>query len=226
MSISSLTNSDTAEPELPHEYRALSKAAIFGLVLSLAGYSGLLAPAFLIFAATGLVAGLIGVRQIRRYPDELTGRIPAQFAVVQSALLLLGGGAYHSYVYATEVPEGARRTAFWELMASERPMQPVIPPTALELDGQRIFIKGYVHPAVQDAGSVDQFLLVPDMGTCCFGGQPKLTHMIDVKLVNNLQIKYSYRKRTLVGTFHVNPNVVAPDGSQGPCYSMVVDVLN
>jgi len=138
-----------------HDYRAISKAVVFALVLSLAGVAALLSALFLVLPAFGLLSGLIGVFQIRRYPTELTGLKPGYFAVGLSGLLLVVGSGLPAYEYATEVPENAQRVAFWELQADDRPAQPRIPPTALQLDGQRIFIKGYVHPSVQKCGFVD-----------------------------------------------------------------------
>ena len=46
-------------------------------------------------------------------------------------------------------------------------------------------------------------MLVPDMGTCCFGGQPKLTDMIQVTLQDPMRTKYSYARRSLGGTFRL-----------------------
>ena len=74
-------------------------------------------------------------------------------------------------------------------------------------------------------GPVDKFLLVPDMGTCCFGGQPKLTDMIEVKLAKGQVINYSMRKRALAGVFEVDPRIMAPDGSQGACYRLVAEFV-
>jgi len=208
-----------------HDYRAISKAVVFAFVLSLSGIAGLLSPLFLVLPAFAVVSGVVGVRQIRRYPNELTGTKVGYFAVSLAAVVLVVGSSLHAYEYATEVPENAERVAFWELMADERPGQPRIPPTALQLDGQRIFIKGYVHPAVQDAGMVDRFLLVGDLGTCCYGGQPKLTHMIDVQLSGNLKVKYSYRKLALAGILRVDPTPKSADGLEGACYSLEADYL-
>ena len=47
--------------------------------------------------------------------------------------------------------------------------------------------------------------MVPDMGTCCFGGQPKPTDMIEVTLREPLKIEYTRRRRKLGGIFKVNP---------------------
>ena len=69
-----------------------------------------------------------------------------------------------------------------------------------------IFIKGYVHPAIATSGKVDNFILVRDYGTCCFGGQPPPTHMMEVKIVGNApRVKYSTTVVRLAGKFRVMP---------------------
>ena len=49
------------------------------------------------------------------------------------------------------------------------------------LDGQRIFIKGYMYPTKELEG-LNSFLLVKDTGQCCFGGNPAITDMIMVTM--------------------------------------------
>jgi hypothetical protein len=54
-------------------------------------------------------------------------------------------------------------------------------------------------------GKVKHFVLVPDMGTCCFGGQPKRnTDMIEVMVKEGEGIRYNTRVRKLAGTFLVD----------------------
>ena len=55
-----------------------------------------------------------------------------------------------------------------------------------ELDGKKVFIKGYMYPSSQMTG-IREFVLCRDNGTCCFGGQPRLTDMIRVKLKDRSQ---------------------------------------
>ena len=96
-----------------------------------------------------------------------------------------------------------------------------------ELDGKRIFIKGYVHPSVASMGRIKKFILVPDMGTCCFGGQPKrLTDMIEVTLIHSKGIRYSTRKRKLGGIFHIHYNLhQVTGGLQGGFYELTADYV-
>ena len=60
----------------------------------------------------------------------------------------------------------------------------------MELNGKKIFMKGYVYPDGQRT-NIKRFVLVADLGTCCFGGQPKLTHMVEVTLRDPYRVEYS-----------------------------------
>jgi hypothetical protein len=207
-------------------YRSVSKAALGSLFLMLLGLTSLIFPPLLMLPALGVVLGIIATRNLRRYPEELTGRIPAVLGVVGSCLLLVGGSIMHAYVYMTEVPEGYTRISFDELQPQSSGAQPDEAGLPLELDGQRIFVKGYVHPGVSDLGRIKNFILVPDMGTCCFGGQPKLTDMIEVTILGRAGIQYSRRKQRLAGTFHVTNRLKkVAGGLTGGYYSLEADYV-
>ena len=64
-------------------------------------------------------------------------------------------------------------------------------------------MKGYVYPDGQQY-NIRDFILVKDMGTCCFGGQPPLTHMIEVSLQGENRVAYAMRKRKLAGILTVD----------------------
>jgi hypothetical protein len=204
-------------------YRSVSRAAISSVFLLVLSATGLLFPVLLSLAAVGAVIGWIGWRNIRRYPEELTGRVTALLGTVGCVLMLAGGSAMHTYIYLTEVPEGYERISFRDLQfdTDHRQTEPQLP---YELDGKRIFVKGYVHPGVSSMGLIHQFILVPDMGTCCFGGQPALTDMIEVTIVDAPGVRYSQRKRKLGGilTVHNRLKPVA-GGLQGGYYELKAD---
>ena len=130
----------------------------------------------------------------------------------------------HAYIYTTEVPEGYERISWYELRGEER--RPVNS-FAMQIKDKPIFIKGYVHPGVDGFGEVKNFVLVPDMKTCCFGGQPKPWDMIEVTLAENCSnIKYSRRKRGLWGVFRVGPAAGQKIGTVQPgFYQMTADDL-
>ena len=211
-----------AEYEL---YRSLSKAAVVSLILALLSITVVLFPPLLILPLAGMLMGFTALANIRRFPKELTGEGLAKAGIAMSAMFFFMGGAGHTYVYLTEVPDGYQRVT-WPVLqpTKERPDLPVSP-EALELDGKQVFIKGYVHPAVEGMGPIRKFVLVPDMGTCCFGGQPKLTDMIEVTLMNDT-IRYNTQRQKLGGSLNVDTRKKPVSGLDGVYYTLQADYLN
>jgi hypothetical protein len=123
---------------------------------------------------------------------------------------MVSSWAWMGYVYATEVPDGFTRISYDVLQPTPQPdeeSQELIPASAEALEGQKVFIKGYMHPLtiLPASDRVRSFVLVRDNGDCCFGAaQPKLTDMILVELTGNLRMQYRTRQVKLAGTFHVD----------------------
>lgn len=217
-----------SDPDAPAEeisYRALSRGAVFSLVLSLLAIPLALEPAMLVIALLASVIGLIAYRRIRRFPDELSGGKAAMGGAIIGAVVFFGGIGMHWNIYAHEVKPDYQRTSFADLQpAKERPDLPV-PPAAIALNGKKVFIKGYVYPDGQQAG-IKRFVLVPDLGTCCFGGQPALTDMIEVTLQDPLRVAYSRRRLKLHGVLSVDTQLKPVTGLNGVYYQMVVDQVD
>lgn len=187
-----------------HPYRAVSKAAVLSLAFALGSLVVLLHPIFLFLPVLGIFFALFGLANIKRYPQELTGRATARIALILAAVLLVGGATRHAYIYATEVPEGYARISFTDLQPTDEAPHWPVSPKALELNGKKVFIKGYVYPDGQQY-NIKHFVMVRDLGTCCFGGQPKMTHMMEVRLQDPNRVEYAMRKRKLGGVLRVNP---------------------
>ncbi len=200
-------------------YRAVSKSAVLSLVIGLLSFAALLFPVLLALPAVGIVVGVVALAKVRRYPNELSGRPAAVLGLLLGGSLLVAGSVLHSVVYATEVPEGFQRISFADLQpVPEAPHMP-IPPKALELNGAKVFIKGYVYPDGQQY-NIKRFILIPDMGTCCFGGQPKLTDMVEVTLRDPLRTIFERRKRRLAGTLMVDQRLKPVSGLGGVYYRL------
>lgn len=199
-----------------HRGAAISAAFVLASLLAVLMFS----PWLLLVPLFGCVIGAIAWRQIVAEPDVYTGAWLAQAGTTLCGLLLVGGGAWQAIDYVTEVPEGYdRRLGFAELQPDPDHPESPIPPAALELDGEKVFIKGYVYPDGQLRG-IKQFILVPDRGTCCFGGQPKLTDMIQVTLQDGQTIEYSYFERKLAGVLHVDQQRTIVPGLDGVFYRL------
>ncbi len=200
-------------------YRTLSRAALLSPILGLLALPGLMFPSLLVIAFTGMVLALIGLSSIRRYPDEYSGRGLAYTGLAFCGLLGFGGTAAHIVEYMTEVPEGYERISFVELNPDD-PKAPALPPaTAAALDGKQVFIKGYVYPDGQGE-DIKQFVMIPDLKTCCFGGQPKMTDMVLVTLRDPHRTVYNQRKRKLTGILKVDKSLRPVDGVTGVFYEL------
>ena len=210
-----------------YPYRALSRAAIASVIFFLLALPGLI-PTFspvLALTLVGLLAAGVGLRATRRYPNEFSGRGVAVFGLAANLLLLIGGVSEHTYIYLTEVPDGYQRVAFYELQqdpsAADVPTQ-----RAAEVDGEKVFLKGYIHPS-SGSGLLSQFILVPDLGTCCFGGQPRSSDMIEVTLTGGQTVRAGMTQRKLAGRFHLNRVPQKQPGfDNGIFYRMRVDQID
>ncbi|NND95834.1 MAG: DUF3299 domain-containing protein [Pirellulaceae bacterium] len=206
-------------------YRAISRAAIASIVFTIFAIPGLI-PTFeplLILALIGVVAALVALRAIKRYPNEYSGRPLAMFSLFTAAALFIGGVSMHTYIYLTEVPDGYERVPFYDLQQPDERTADSPTELAFEIDGKPVFIKGYIHPS-SGGGMLRQFILVPDLGTCCFGGQPKSTDMIEVTLLGGKTVKAGLKRRKLAGKFQLNrsPQLVT-DFDNAVFYRMRVD---
>lgn len=210
--------------DLYRPYRALSKAAVSSFILGLLGLTALMTPLLIVLPLVGIGLGVAALRSIRAYPDELSGRGLAWTAIVLNGLMAFVATGVHAMIYATEVPPGCIRTSFAELQPSKQTPDSPVPPRAKELDGKRVFIKGYVYPDGQQY-NIKRFVMVPDMGTCCFGGQPKLTDMVEVTLQDPLRVEFARRKRKLAGVFRVDEQLKPVSGLGGVYYQLDADYV-
>ena len=214
------------------EYRPLSSgaiaAAIFGvlslLVFVAAGESLqsslMLSPIPLV----GLAVGLITLSKIRNMPGQLSGGRIALIGVILSTVGLVGGLSYAGYIHATEVPDGYLRTSFQEFRADEVEVRSghIVPPEVQELEGERVFIKGFIRPGttMSQGGSpvrqyAHQFLLVRDNNECCFGDQSKLKYydQVFVTLSGSKTIDDTRRLVRIGGVLRSRPRNLSRDES-------------
>lgn len=205
-----------ANEEFP--YRAISRAAILSIGLFVLSLPGLM-PTFEVVLALsffGAAAGIYGISTVRKYPNEYGGGLIAQIGLMLNTLLLVGGVTMHAYIYFTEVPDGYERIGFYELQMPEQyPDSPT--QRAADLDGKDIFLKGYIHPA-SGSGLLSRFVLVPDLGTCCFGGEPRSSSMIEVTMPRGQSIQSGLLRIKLAGRFELNKYLQTTGDFENPVY--------
>ncbi len=208
------------------QYRVVSKAAVISVVFAVMSGLAFLFPVFVVLPLLGIGFGLAAVANCRRFPLELSGGRAAKFALVASAVLLVSSITMHSYIYATEVPDGYQRISFYELQPDKRSQTPYSEKAA-DFDGEKVFLKGYVRPGMKQK-RLRKFILVGDFGSCCFGGNPKIHDVVAVTIKDDDQyVNYGYRLRRIGGKFklHQRPKSVREKDLAYVLYEIEADYI-
>ena len=206
-------------------YRALSTSAVASLVIGLLSCLALLDWSLVAIPLVGVALSSFAWWKVKRHRDELTGERLARAGLVLSLVFLVAGPATLTYQYLTEVPDGYTRISYVELQPDPNQVGQQVPPSALEFEGKRVFIKGYVYPGREKDG-IRKFILCRDQGDCCFGGNPKITDRIQVTLADPLRLRYQPRLHKLGGTFHVEArHSTVGGGGGGVFYHLTADYL-
>ncbi len=208
--------------EVELQYRALHTGALIALVLGIVSVFVVVTAASsfewcLLTAPIPAVGILVAVRAlttIRQHPEQYAGAGLAKAGLVLSVIFLVGGVAYGGYVYATEVPDGYARLSFTDMKPSELDERAgkAIPADVAELDGKKVFIKGYIRPdSITVQRGIDRFLLVRDNQQCCFGDLSKINYFdqIDVVMLGDKRVDYSQGVIRIGGTLHVRQDGLA-----------------
>jgi hypothetical protein len=217
------------------EYKALHTGALIALVLGILSVcvwfaavnslqsSLMVAP----IPVAGMFLALRSMARIRQYPDQYTGLQVAAVGLILSIVFLVTGVGYGAYVYATEVPEGYTRISFIGMKPDELEERAgeIVSRDVMALDGQKVFIKGYIRPdSITVPNGIDRFLLVRDNNQCCFGDLSKIKYydQIDVKMSGAERVDYTQGVFRIGGILHVEPRNALP-GSQNPVFTLTAD---
>ena len=183
-------------------YRAVSGWAIGSLVLAVLSPLAFADWWLAVVPVAGVVAGLVGWRQIVSRPEALVGVPLAIAGAVVSLGLLIAGLTTLTQIYIAELPEGFIRINYQMLQPLDGDPATAVPPSANEADGKDVLLKGYMYPGSEQEGIV-QFLLVRDQGDCCFGGNPKITDRVLVTLRDQEGIDFTPRLVKIAGRFAI-----------------------
>ena len=207
------------------QYRTISKAAVASLAFAVLGLGAFVFQAFVLLPVLAIGFGFVALMEIRKYPEEITGGLAAKIGLGLGLLIAIGSIALHTYVHFTEVPEGYTRMAFSDLRPNLRTPLP-FSEKSKELDGKKVFLKGYVRPSDQMT-NLKSFILVGDFGDCCFGGNPKITEVVAVDITTDDLIDHSYFLRKIGGTFHLDSRSrrINEDGIPTVFYSIEADYI-
>ncbi len=86
---------------------------------------------------------------------------------------------------------------------------------AEQLDGKKVFLRGWVRPGDRKK-KLKKFILVGDFGSCCFGGNPKISDVVGVVIQTDETVDYSFRMRRIGGTFRLVKEAAKTGESEVP----------
>ena len=198
-----LTPARPADPE-PDLYRAISGTAIAAAAVAVLSPLVLLGWSFAAVPVVGLVLAAAALGDIARRPGAVTGRGLALAALAGSAASLVGGLAYLAAVYTAELPEGFARLNYAMLQPLPGDPPTAVPDSAREMNGRDVLLKGYIYPGSRQRG-ITEFLLCRDQGDCCFGGTPKITDRVLVRLSDPKGVDFTQRLVKIAGRFRIEP---------------------
>ena len=126
-------------------------------------------------------------------------------------------------VHAAEVPAGYITVAYSDLQPDPDKPEQQVPPKALELDGKKVFIKGYMYPGRKQFG-LKKFVMSRDNGWCKFCmPAPQPTDLIDVTLTGDLETRYTRKLLCLGGRLEVDRDASPKSG--GAVYRLQADYI-
>ncbi|MFZ5830645.1 MAG: DUF4190 domain-containing protein [Planctomycetota bacterium] len=183
-------DSDADAPE-GTPYRAVSMAAVASLILAVLSFLTAFGWIFVILPVLGLAVGWTALKRIRQNPQELTGRGLAWAGIALSALIGSLGSAVLAYAQMNAIPPGYHAISFSEMQPDvDRPGE-LIPAKVEELEGQNIYVRGFIYPGRQMVG-LKEFVMVPSESHCSFcTRQLRSTEMIWVKMQGDLTTDYT-----------------------------------
>ncbi|MCA9104591.1 MAG: hypothetical protein R3B96_09740 [Pirellulaceae bacterium] len=194
----------TPDQSMMDDFRRPCRTAWVAGVAGILSLGALVDVRLISLSLVALIIGPLGVMLIGKHRDEYTGLKMAWVGALLGPLTLVGGFVSDQVRFRMSVPDGYQALTWYDLEPADPRSQAIISEKAIELAGEKVYLRGYVYPGAART-NLQRFILVRDSGTCCFGGQPKLTDMVVVNFVNQDRINYSWWPRTLGGTLKVKP---------------------
>jgi len=198
-------------------YRSLSGAAIAAVCVAVLSPLAFLNWSLVAVPFMGLVLAGVALRDVRQRSEAVTGLGLARGAMIASGLVLATAITTHAITYVNELPEGFQRVHYGLLQPLPGDPPTAIPETATELNGKDVLLKGYMYPGSRQRG-ITEFVLCRDQGDCCFGGDPKLTDRVLVRIADPARaVDYTQSLVKIAGRFRVEP-AGAPELGGGVIY--------
>ncbi len=211
--------------QTPDVYRSLSAPAVGSVLCGLASVLLVFGWQMTLIPLLGILLGRVALRRIHRAPDQFSGEGLAWTGIGLSLLLGFAGCVWLWYAAAQEVPHVYTRVQYEELQGDAATGGRVVPQRAKELNGKRVYVKGYMYPGRQQL-DLKEFIISRDNGRCNFCmPNPTPTDLVRVTLTGDLRTDYTTRIVGVGGTLRVeeDPEKLA---RQGMAYHLEADYIH
>ncbi len=185
--------------DAPVLYQAINPLSAGSIVLGVLSALAFFHWGFLFLPLIGVLLGVAGIVNLARVEGARVGIYLSCTGIGLS--LLLGCGLYgisvYRYYHAT--PPGYILIDY-NTLESDDPNQP-FPVASEELEGERIFLRGYMYPSRQQTG-LKTFVMSRDNGECeyCLPN-PKITDQVFIELTGEREAVYTTRLIGVGGIF-------------------------
>ena len=196
-------NPSTTPAAPPARYRAVSPLAVISVILGAASIVLFFHWTMVVVPLAGLICGWRALRRIDS-SEDMTGVNVAVAGMALSAVMGGLGGMLLVLTGRYEVPMGYRAISFSDLQPDLNDREQLLPPLVDKLEGERVFIRGFIYPGRQASG-LKQFIFVPSVSHCNFCSQQlRSTEMIMVKMGGDLTAEYTTRLTRVGGRLKVD----------------------
>ena len=163
-------------------YRAVSGLAVcVCLLLGVASGLTFLAWPLAFIPVAAITVGWFALGRIRRNPQEMFGTAIAWTGIGLAGGLWVLGSGWLMYQARNWVPSGYKQIDYSILQPATDDFEHKIPRDALDLDQQKVFIRGFIVP--DKRSQLKEFYLSEDQGDCAYcKPKPRLTQLIKVKM--------------------------------------------
>jgi len=182
-------------------YQAINPLSVGSVVVGCLSALSFFHWGFLFLPLTGILLGAAALVNFARAEGARVGVYLSCAGIGLSLLLGVGLYGLSVYRYYHMTPPGYLLVDY-NLLESNDPNKP-FPDTALELEGQRVFVRGYMYSSRQQTG-LRSFVMSRDNGVCPYClPNPKITDQVFVELAGDREAAYTTRLIGVGGVFSV-----------------------
>ncbi|MCL2622327.1 MAG: DUF3299 domain-containing protein [Planctomycetaceae bacterium] len=191
---------DEVRPQEEDQYRAIGSLSVTTFVFGLLSLLSLISGLLLFVPVIGLVFGVLALRKIIAMPTIVGGLRLTVAGMTLSFLFGCMGLGWQHYSYYHVTPAGYVERTFFDFAAGA---SGAVPNEIAALDGQKVFVKGYMYPLKLQEG-IEKFALVRTLSPSIFAGAtPDPTDMILVEIKTGEKIRYRTKPIRIGGTLRV-----------------------